>query len=159
MRSRKSAACTRGRIRTHDPAPTAKAALFGFARSLARELGPSGVTVNSVAPGLIDTDITQGKLDEERRAAMIADVPVRRIGSVGDVAGHRADPPAHGARHRTPRHRRTHGAHPAGRPVLRRHPARLGDAGRAQRCMPVRGKAAAGGKVPVPSNFLTEAGL
>lgn len=64
----------------------AKAALLGFARSLARELGPSGVTVNSVAPGLIDTDITQGKLDEERKTAMIADVPVRRIGGVEDVA-------------------------------------------------------------------------
>ena len=64
----------------------AKAALLGFARALARELGPSGVTVNSVAPGLIDTDITQGKLDERRKAAMIADVPVRRIGEVEDVA-------------------------------------------------------------------------
>jgi NAD(P)-dependent dehydrogenase (short-subunit alcohol dehydrogenase family) len=64
----------------------AKAALLGFARSLARELGPSGVTVNSVAPGLIDTDITQGRLDAERRAALIADVPVRRIGGVEDVA-------------------------------------------------------------------------
>lgn len=64
----------------------AKAALLGFARALARELGPSGVTVNSVAPGLIDTDITQGKLDEQRKAAMIADVPVRRIGGVEDVA-------------------------------------------------------------------------
>ncbi|MER6091205.1 SDR family NAD(P)-dependent oxidoreductase [Streptomyces bluensis] len=64
----------------------AKAALLGLSKSLARELGPSGVTVNSVAPGLIDTDITQGKLDEERRAAMIADVPVRRIGGVEDVA-------------------------------------------------------------------------
>ncbi|MGW1562229.1 SDR family NAD(P)-dependent oxidoreductase [Streptomyces sp. NPDC002144] len=65
---------------------TAKAALLGFAKALARELGPSGVTVNSVAPGLIDTDITQGKLDEQRKAAMIADVPVRRIGAVEDVA-------------------------------------------------------------------------
>lgn len=64
----------------------AKAALLGFAKALARELGPSGVTVNSVAPGLIDTDITQGKLDEQRKAAMIADVPVRRIGRVEDVA-------------------------------------------------------------------------
>ncbi|CAL9334125.1 3-oxoacyl-[acyl-carrier-protein] reductase FabG [Streptomyces sp. enrichment culture] len=64
----------------------AKAALLGFARSLARELGPFGVTVNSVAPGLIDTDITQGKLGDERRAALIADVPVRRIGEVEDVA-------------------------------------------------------------------------
>ncbi|PPS70997.1 MULTISPECIES: SDR family NAD(P)-dependent oxidoreductase [Streptomyces] len=64
----------------------AKAGLLGFARALARELGPSGVTVNCVAPGLIDTDITQGKLDEARKAAMVADIPVRRIGGVADVA-------------------------------------------------------------------------
>jgi 2-hydroxycyclohexanecarboxyl-CoA dehydrogenase len=64
----------------------AKAGLLGFARALARELGPSGVTVNCVAPGLIDTDITQGKLDEARKAAMMADIPVRRIGGVDDVA-------------------------------------------------------------------------
>ncbi|KOX02263.1 short-chain dehydrogenase [Streptomyces sp. NRRL B-1140] len=64
----------------------AKAGLLGFARALARELGPSGVTVNCVAPGLIDTDITQGKLDEDRKAAMVADIPVRRIGGVDDVA-------------------------------------------------------------------------
>ncbi|ULR55023.1 SDR family NAD(P)-dependent oxidoreductase [Streptomyces deccanensis] len=64
----------------------AKAALLGFARALARELGPSGVTANCVAPGLIDTDITQGKLDEARKAAMTADIPMRRIGGVEDVA-------------------------------------------------------------------------
>ncbi|MFJ9130380.1 SDR family NAD(P)-dependent oxidoreductase [Streptomyces sp. NPDC102340] len=64
----------------------AKAGLLGFARALARELGPAGVTANCVAPGLIDTDITQGKLDDERKAAMIADIPVRRIGEVEDVA-------------------------------------------------------------------------
>ncbi|MER7482562.1 3-oxoacyl-ACP reductase FabG [Streptomyces sp. NPDC126510] len=64
----------------------AKAGLLGFARALARELGPSGVTVNCVAPGLIDTDITQGRLDEARKAAMVADIPVRRIGGVDDVA-------------------------------------------------------------------------
>ncbi|MFB6849629.1 SDR family NAD(P)-dependent oxidoreductase [Streptomyces sp. NPDC056373] len=64
----------------------AKAGLLGFARALARELGPSGVTVNCVAPGLIDTDITQGKLDDARKAAMVADIPVRRIGGVDDVA-------------------------------------------------------------------------
>lgn len=64
----------------------AKAALLGFSRSLARELGPSGITVNSVAPGLIDTEITQGKLDSARKAAMIADIPARRIGGVTDVA-------------------------------------------------------------------------
>ena len=45
----------------------AKAAQLGFARALARELGPNGVTVNSVAPGLIDTDITGGALEGERK--------------------------------------------------------------------------------------------
>ncbi|NJQ01736.1 SDR family oxidoreductase [Streptomyces zingiberis] len=64
----------------------AKAGLLGFARALARELGPSGVTANCVAPGLIDTDITQGKLDDARKAAMTAEIPVRRIGGVEDVA-------------------------------------------------------------------------
>ncbi|MBR7673151.1 SDR family oxidoreductase [Streptomyces daliensis] len=64
----------------------AKAALLGFSRALARELGPSGVTVNSVAPGLIDTDITAGRLDPERKAAMVADIPMGRTGTVTDVA-------------------------------------------------------------------------
>ncbi|MFC3572644.1 SDR family NAD(P)-dependent oxidoreductase [Streptomyces yaanensis] len=63
-----------------------KAALLGFARSLARELGPSGVTVNAVAPSLIDTDITAGRLDETRKTAMIAGIPMGRIGGVEDVA-------------------------------------------------------------------------
>ena len=47
----------------------AKAAQLGFARALARELGPNGITVNSVAPGLIDTDITGGALEGERKTA------------------------------------------------------------------------------------------
>ncbi len=64
----------------------AKAALLGFSRALARELGPNGVTVNSVAPGLIDTDITAGKLDPARKAAMTAEIPVGRTGTVTDVA-------------------------------------------------------------------------
>ena len=64
----------------------AKAALLGFSRALARELGPSGITVNSVAPGLIDTDITAGKLAPERKAAMVADIPMGRTGRVDDVA-------------------------------------------------------------------------
>ncbi|MEV6419727.1 SDR family NAD(P)-dependent oxidoreductase [Streptomyces sp. NPDC051662] len=64
----------------------AKAALLGFSRALARELGPSGVTVNSVAPGLIDTNITDGKLAPERKAALVADIPMRRVGHVTDVA-------------------------------------------------------------------------
>jgi NAD(P)-dependent dehydrogenase (short-subunit alcohol dehydrogenase family) len=64
----------------------AKAAQLGFARALARELGPNGVTVNSVAPGLIATDITAGKLDEERKAQLLAGIPVGRTGNVNDVA-------------------------------------------------------------------------
>ncbi len=64
----------------------AKAALLGFARALAREVGPHGITVNAVAPGLIDTDITAGKLDPERRARLVADVPMNRSGTTDDVA-------------------------------------------------------------------------
>jgi 2-hydroxycyclohexanecarboxyl-CoA dehydrogenase len=64
----------------------AKSALLGFSRALARELGPSGVTVNSVAPGLIDTDITAGKLSPDRESALLAEVPTGRVGRVEDVA-------------------------------------------------------------------------
>jgi NAD(P)-dependent dehydrogenase (short-subunit alcohol dehydrogenase family) len=64
----------------------AKAAELGFARALARELGPTGVTVNSVAPGLIDTDITGGALEGERKAQLVAGIPVGRAGNVHDVA-------------------------------------------------------------------------
>jgi 2-hydroxycyclohexanecarboxyl-CoA dehydrogenase len=64
----------------------AKAAELGFARALARELGPNGVTVNSVAPGLIATDITGGALEGERKAQLIAGIPVGRTGNVNDVA-------------------------------------------------------------------------
>lgn len=64
----------------------AKAALLGFARALAREVGPHGVTVNAVAPGLIDTDITAGKLDPERKARLVAEIPMQRSGTTDDVA-------------------------------------------------------------------------
>jgi 2-hydroxycyclohexanecarboxyl-CoA dehydrogenase len=64
----------------------AKAAQLGFARALARELGPNGVTVNSVAPGLIDTDITGGALEGERKTQLVAGIPVGRNGHVHDVA-------------------------------------------------------------------------
>jgi NAD(P)-dependent dehydrogenase (short-subunit alcohol dehydrogenase family) len=64
----------------------AKAAQLGFARALAREVGPHGVTVNSVAPGLIDTDITGDALEGERKATLIAGIPVGRNGRVDDVA-------------------------------------------------------------------------
>src|SRR4051812_24002980 len=64
----------------------AKAAQLGFARALARELGPNGVTANSVAPGLIDTDITAGKLVGDKEKQVLAGVPVGRKGRVEDVA-------------------------------------------------------------------------
>jgi NAD(P)-dependent dehydrogenase (short-subunit alcohol dehydrogenase family) len=64
----------------------AKAAELGFARALARELGPSGITVNSVAPGLIETDITGGALTPERKAQLLEQIPVGRTGNVHDVA-------------------------------------------------------------------------
>ena len=64
----------------------AKAAQLGFARALAREVGPNGITVNSVAPGLIDTDITAGKLAGDREAQLLAGIPVGRKGQTADVA-------------------------------------------------------------------------
>jgi NAD(P)-dependent dehydrogenase (short-subunit alcohol dehydrogenase family) len=64
----------------------AKAAQLGFARALARELGPMGITANSVAPGLIGTDITGGALEGERKTELLASTPVGRIGNVNDVA-------------------------------------------------------------------------
>ena len=64
----------------------AKAAELGFARALARELGPKGITVNSVAPGLIDTDITGGALEGEKKKELVAGIPVGRTGNVHDVA-------------------------------------------------------------------------
>jgi NAD(P)-dependent dehydrogenase (short-subunit alcohol dehydrogenase family) len=64
----------------------AKAGQLGFTRALARELGPAGVTVNAVAPGLIDTDITGGALEGERKTQLVAGIPVGRNGKVADVA-------------------------------------------------------------------------
>lgn len=64
----------------------AKAALLGITRTLARELGPHGITVNSVSPGMIDTDIMGGTLSDERKAVMLQSLPVGRIGTTDDVA-------------------------------------------------------------------------
>ncbi len=63
----------------------AKAGLVGFGRSLAREVASRGVTVNVVAPGLIDTDMLAG-LTPERREALAANVPLGRIGGAEEVA-------------------------------------------------------------------------
>ena len=62
-----------------------KAGLIGFSKALARELGGRRVTVNEVAPGFIETDMTQG-LDEEVRAAALQNIPLNRFGTTQDVA-------------------------------------------------------------------------
>ncbi len=63
----------------------AKAGLVGFSKSLAREIGSRGVTVNVVAPGFIDTDMTRA-LPEEQRAALQKEIPLQRLGSAEDIA-------------------------------------------------------------------------
>ncbi|MEU8436246.1 3-oxoacyl-ACP reductase FabG [Streptomyces sp. NPDC029216] len=62
-----------------------KAGMVGMARSLAREFGPRGITVNVVAPGLVDTDMTEG-LGEQRRAQILGEVPLGRSASPEEVA-------------------------------------------------------------------------
>jgi 2-hydroxycyclohexanecarboxyl-CoA dehydrogenase len=64
----------------------AKAAVLGFTKATAREVAPHGITCNAVTPGLIDTDITGGLLDDTRRAQLRADIPVARLGTADDVA-------------------------------------------------------------------------
>jgi 3-oxoacyl-[acyl-carrier protein] reductase len=63
-----------------------KAGLVGMARSLARELGSRNITVNVIAPGFAETDMT-AELSEERKKAIIANVPLGRIASADEVAG------------------------------------------------------------------------
>jgi 3-oxoacyl-[acyl-carrier protein] reductase len=63
----------------------AKAGMMGFARSLAREVGSRGITVNVIAPGFIDTDMTRD-LNEAQREAMLNDIPLKRLGEVEDIA-------------------------------------------------------------------------
>lgn len=65
----------------------AKAGILGFTRSVARELGPFGITANAIAPGAIDTAFMGGELTDERRAALTADQLISRIGTPDDVAG------------------------------------------------------------------------
>jgi 3-oxoacyl-[acyl-carrier protein] reductase len=62
-----------------------KAGVIGFAKSLAREIGSRGITVNAVAPGFIDTDMTRA-LPEEQRDALLGQIALGRLGEVEDIA-------------------------------------------------------------------------
>ena len=62
-----------------------KAGVIGFTKSLAREIGSRGITVNAVAPGFIDTDMTQA-LPEEQRDALLGQIALGRLGAVEDIA-------------------------------------------------------------------------
>jgi 3-oxoacyl-[acyl-carrier protein] reductase len=64
----------------------AKAGLLGFTKSLAREVGSRGITVNAVAPGFIDTDMTRA-LPEAQREALLQGIPLNRLGKPEEVAG------------------------------------------------------------------------
>jgi len=62
-----------------------KAALIGFTKSIARELGSRGITVNALAPGFIETDMT-AVLNEEVRKQLLAKIPLASFGQAGDIA-------------------------------------------------------------------------
>jgi len=63
----------------------AKAGIVGFSKSLAREIGSRGITVNVVAPGFIDTDMTKA-LSDDQRNAMLTGIPLGKLGSPDDIA-------------------------------------------------------------------------
>ena len=64
----------------------AKAGVLGLARAMARELGPDNVRVNCITPGLIQTDITAGKLTDDMTANILAGIPMNRLGDAVDIA-------------------------------------------------------------------------
>ena len=63
----------------------AKAGIIGFSKSLAREIGSRNITVNVVAPGFIDTDMTRG-LPEDQKTAMLTQIPLNRLGEGKEIA-------------------------------------------------------------------------
>ncbi len=65
----------------------AKAGVLGLAKAMARELGQDGIRVNCVTPGLIQTDITGGKLTDDMRREILKGIPLNRLGNAADVAG------------------------------------------------------------------------
>ena len=64
----------------------AKAGLMGFSKSLAREIGSRNITVNVVAPGFIDTDMTK-ELSEDQRNHLLQNIPLGRLGQTPEIAG------------------------------------------------------------------------
>ncbi len=62
-----------------------KAGMIGFTRSLAREVGSRGITVNAVAPGFIETDMTDA-LEDEQRDSLLNQIPLNRLGKVNEIA-------------------------------------------------------------------------
>jgi NAD(P)-dependent dehydrogenase (short-subunit alcohol dehydrogenase family) len=65
----------------------AKAGVLGLAKAMARELGPDGIRVNSVTPGLIATEITGGMMTDAIRTEILKNIPIGRLGQAQDVAG------------------------------------------------------------------------
>ena len=65
----------------------AKAGVLGLAKAMAREFGGDGIRFNCITPGLIETDITQGKLSDEKKAEIIGGIPLARLGRAGDIGG------------------------------------------------------------------------
>ncbi|ARU88171.1 SDR family NAD(P)-dependent oxidoreductase [Pseudomonas sp. M30-35] len=65
----------------------AKAGVLGLAKAMAREFGPDNIRVNCVTPGLIQTDISAGKLSDEQKADIAASIPLNRLGNAEEVAG------------------------------------------------------------------------
>jgi Dehydrogenases with different specificities (related to short-chain alcohol dehydrogenases) len=63
----------------------AKAGIIGFSKSLAKEVGSRHITVNTVAPGFIDTDMTK-ELTDDQKAALIEGVPLARLGEPQEIA-------------------------------------------------------------------------
>jgi NAD(P)-dependent dehydrogenase (short-subunit alcohol dehydrogenase family) len=64
----------------------AKAGVLGLAKAMAREFGPDNIRVNCVTPGLIETDITGGKLTNEMRTEILKGIPLNRLGQAQEVA-------------------------------------------------------------------------
>ena len=65
----------------------AKAGVLGLAKAMAREFGPDGIRVNCITPGLIQTDITGGKLTDAMRTETLKGIPLNRLGDAKEVAG------------------------------------------------------------------------